>query len=105
MTFSQVPISSSVFRTRSVAVKGTSGGQNEWAVQGSNLRPFGCKPNALPIELTARDFRSTIVVQLRPFCALGLAKHAAFIDRVSFAAVAAVYDRRRCRNLLYCRRA
>ena len=24
-----------------------------WAVTGSNRRPFGCKPNALPAELTA----------------------------------------------------
>ena len=25
-----------------------------WAMQGSNLRPFGCDPNALPTELIAR---------------------------------------------------
>src|SRR5947209_16021831 len=25
-----------------------------WSVRGSNSRPFGCKPNALPAELTPR---------------------------------------------------
>ena len=28
-----------------------------WAMTGSNRRPFGCKPNALPAELIARDVR------------------------------------------------
>src|SRR5688572_11573464 len=27
----------------------------EWSVQGSNLRPPGCKPGALPAELTPLD--------------------------------------------------
>ena len=33
-----------------------------WAVTGSNRRPFGCKPNALPAELTALDFMSCILL-------------------------------------------
>jgi hypothetical protein len=28
---------------------------SKWSVQGSNLRPPGCKPGALPAELTPLD--------------------------------------------------
>ena len=39
---------------------------SEWSVQGSNLRPPGCKPGALPAELTPRATNISETARTKP---------------------------------------
>jgi hypothetical protein len=63
-----------------------------WAMQGSNLRPFGCDPNALPAELIARNRFA------KPSAELPRVQHSTFFVSAGCSRVARQPSRRSARE-------